>query len=462
MARDRGAGLFESLPDQVAPERVGAGRPRLRRAQRGQVEWGPVSLDDLIPPDHRVRLVWAFAEGLDLSPLYDRIKAVEGRPGHPPADPRLLMALWLYATVEGVGSARHLARLCHEHRAFQWLCGGVSVNHKTLSDFRVGHGELLERLLIDGFAALLRAGVAHLARVAQDGVRVRASAGAASFRRCSTLQQCQREAEERVQRLRAELASDPGGASRRQAAAHRRAAEDRRRRVAEALAAAETLQAARAPRQGKPGPAPESEPPVPPAGPEAGKAKKSKEARASTTDPEARVMKMADGGFRPAYNAQFATDTHTGLVAGVSVDNLGSDMGKMRAMSDQLAAAYGVRPTEHLVDGGFAKLADIAALAEADVMVYAPVPAPRDTTRERHAPLPDDPPGVAAWRRRMGTEDAKTIYRERAATAECVNAQARNRGLIRLLVRGTVKVKTILLWFALAHNMVCAWRLTAA
>jgi transposase len=449
--------LFDELPDQPVPELSGGGRPRLRLAERRQVELRALSLDELVAADHRVRLVWAFAEGLDLGPLYAGIKAVEGRPGHPPADPRVLLALWLLATIEGVGSARELARLCREHLAFQWLCGGVSVNHKTLSDFRVGHGELLERLLVDGFAALLKAGVARLERVAQDGVRVRAAAGAASFRRLSTLQACGRAAEEQLRRLRAEVDDDPGAASRRQAAARRRAAEDRQRRVAEALAAAEHLQAARQTRAQRDGHGRRGQ-----AEGAAAAGRDAPEARASTTDPQARVMKMADGGYRPAYNAQLATDTHSGLIAGVAVDNLGSDMGKLQPMSDQLARHYWLRPAEHLVDGGYAKLADVAALAEAGVAVYAPVPEPRDRTRDRHAPLPDDPPGVAAWRRRMATDAAKTIYRQRAASAECTNAQARNRGLERFVVRGTQKVKAVLLWFALAHNMACLWRLTPA
>lgn len=166
MAADEANGLFGALPEHGAPGERQGGRPRLRRAERGQVELRALSLDDLVPAEHRVRLVWAFAEGLDLAPLYDAIRSVEGGPGHPPADPRVLTALWLYATIEGVGSARALARLCREHVAFQWLCGGVSVNHKTLADFRVGQGPLVERLLVDGFAALMAAGVARLDRVA--------------------------------------------------------------------------------------------------------------------------------------------------------------------------------------------------------------------------------------------------------------------------------------------------------
>ena len=165
-----------------------------------------------------------------------------------------------------------------------------------------------------------------------------------------------------------------------------------------------------------------------------------KEPRASTTDAQARVMKMADGGFRPAYNVQFAADTRSGAVAGVSVDNVGSDMGKMAPMNDALAASYGRRPAQHLADGGFAKLDDIEQLAQAGVVTYLPVPAPCDQTRDHHAPRPDDPPEVAHWRRRMASEEAKAIYRQRAATAECVNAQARNRGLTRFIVRGIDKV----------------------
>jgi transposase len=465
MSEDADRGLFEGLSDQAAPVRRG-GRPRLRRAERRQVELRALSLDDLVAPEHRVRLVWGFVEGLDVSPLYEAIRSVEGHAGHPPADPRILMALWLYATVEGVGSAREVARLCAEHVAYQWLCGGVGMNHKTLGDFRVDHGE---RLLIDGFAALLAAGVASLDRVAQDGMRVRASAGAASFRRRATLEECQLQAEARVQALRAELDADPGAASRRQAAARGRAAEERRQRVAAALAAAEQLaarQAAiarrRAEREARkakanaaqPAPAPETVPTAEP--------KPEPEPRVSTTDPEARVMKMADGGYRPAYNIQLATDAGSGLIAGVAVDATGSDMGKLMPMSEQLAAGYGARPAKHLADGGYTRLDDIAALEKAGSTIYAPPPKPRDKARCRFEPLPGDPPEIAAWRRRMGTPEAKAIYKLRAATAECSNAQFRNRGLLRLLVRGTRKVKAVALWHALAQNMTRLWSIQPA
>lgn len=466
------SGLFDELPEQERAEPWVSRLPRLREADRCQVELRPLSLEDLVADDHRVRLVWAFCETLDLGPLYGAIKAVEGRPGHPPADPRILMALWLFATVEGVGSARALARLCEQHLAYQWLCGGVGMNHKTLSDFRVAHGKVLEGLLVDSFAALLKAGIASLDRVAQDGVRVRASAGAASFRRRSTLSECRRDAQAEVDRLRAELDADPAGLSRRDAAARERAAADRLRRVEAAVAAAEALDADRRARRGKvetrtgaeaaPDAPPPGTPPDAPPVPAQACGTEAREPRVSTTDVDAKVMKMADGGFRPAYNVQFAADTRSGAVAGVSVDNVGSDMGKMGPMSDALAAAYGTRPKQHLADGGYAKLADIARLAEDGVTVYVPVPTPRDPARDRYARRPGDTDALAEWRAHMGTDEAKAIYKERAATAECVNAQARNRGLTRLLVRGVEKVKAMACWSGLAHNMACSWRLKPA
>jgi transposase len=462
-------GLFASLVEQSAPEPVGGGLPRLRLAERAQIAWRPVSLDGLLADDHRVRLVWRFVEGLDLTALHATIKAVDGRPGHPPADPRILLALWLYATVEGIGSAREVARLCAEHLAFQWLCGGVGMNAKTLANFRVDHGAVLERLLVDSFTALVRTGVASLDRVAQDGVRVRASAGAASFRRHSTLQDCRRDAETALAALRAQVNTDPGAASRQQAAARQRAAADRERRVRAALAVSEELHvhqqeqarlaAARAAKKAQEDTARNKKPKA--EAPASNKPRVS-EPRVSTTDAQARVMKMADGGFRPAYNVQFATDTKSTAIAAVLVDNIGSDMGQMAPMNEALAGHYGERPRQYLVDGGFVKFDDIETLARHGVETFAPVPKPRDASRDPHAPLSGDQPAVAAWRQRMASDEAKDIYKQRAATAECANAQARNRGLTQFLVRSLEKVKAVALWHALTHTMVCSWRLIEA
>ena len=332
------------------------------------------------------------------------------------------------------------------------------MNHTTLADFRVAHGAVLECLLVDSFAAMLKTGHASLDRVAQDGMRVRAAAGAASFRRQASLERCRAEAAAEVARLRAELEADPGTLSRRQAAARLRAAADRERRVEAALAVAAQFAAKR---QATPRPCGQDPPMLEGDAEGEGAAKPPPEPRVSTTDAQARVMKMPDGGFRPAFNLGFASDPRSGMIAAVTLDNTGSDKGQLRPMSERLAAVYGVRPGEHLADGGFTKLADIEALAAAGVAVFAPVPKPRDAARDPHAPRDGDGPGVAAWRQRMGSEAAKAVYKERAATAECVNAQCRNRGLLRLLVRGLEKAMAVGLWHALAHNMVRTGRLLA-
>lgn len=177
-------------------------------------------------------------------------------------------------------------------------------------------------------------------------------------------------------------------------------------------------------------------------------------ARVSTTDAEARVMKMADGGFRPAYNGQFAVDTQTQVVVGVEVSNSGSDHGQLVPMLQQLQERYGKIPEETLVDGGFAALKDLEKGSELGTVIYAPVAKPKDKARDPYVPLATDSPSVAQWRQRMGTAQAKEIYKQRASTVECVNAQARNRGLQRLLVRGLSKVRAVLLWYAIAHNVV--------
>jgi transposase len=405
--------------------------PRVQRPNRQQLEWRPVDLDGLLPVDHRARMVWDFVEHLDLRPLYAAIRAVEGEPGRPAIDPAILMGLWLYATLEGVGSARALARLCDEHDAYRWICGGVGVNHHTLATFRVGHAELLDELLTRSVAALTADGLVPLTRVAHDGMRVRAHAGRASFRPAARLREALAVAQAQVRALRAEVHDDPAATTRRQRAARERAAADRQRRVAAALQRLPALEADAIHRNKK-----------------GGKGRPRGPRRVSTTDPDARVMRMADGGYRPAFNAQLATDTHSQVIVGVDVTNAGTDAGQLVPMVDQVQRRYGQVPAEWLADGGFVVLDDLRTLAQPAIgcRVYAPPRAGGPRWRV-------DEPAIAEWRQRMATAAAQRIYRQRAAIAECVNAIARNRGLHRVLVRGLQNVRAVLLWFALAHNL---------
>lgn len=434
--------LFE-LPDPQAPkpeELTSRQQARVLRPVRNQVEWVARALDTWLPDDHPARAIWAFLERLDLSAFYASIKSVQGRAGHPTTDPQVLLALWLFATSEGIGSARQIDRLCKEHDAYRWLCGGVPINYHTLSDFRVAHQEALDNLLTEILASMMDAGLVKLHHVAQDGMRVRASAGASSFRRESTLQRCLAEAQQQVAKLAAEREQPDPGRTARQEAARERAAKERQQRVEEALRRMPEIQAAKERSKRT-----------------QSKAKKEKvsEARVSTTDPESRVMKMPDGGFRPAYNLQMATDEDSQVIVGVAVDTTGNDGGQAPPGLEQVVRRTGRLPKAYLVDGSYAKREDITTLELRGVTVYAPTRSPRTTTsgRTKAEPRRDDTPEVARWRERMETEEAKEIYKGRAATAECVNAHARRHGLTQLLVRGTDKVLSVLLLVAITHNL---------
>lgn len=429
--------LGEPLPP---PLPSAGGSPRLRYANRQQAEIRICALDCLIPEEHPVRTVWAYVDQLDLSELLGKIKAVAGGAGASATDPRILLTLWLYATLRGIGSARELDRRCHPDTGevpFQWICGGVTLNYHTLADFRVAHVAVLDNLLTNSIAVLLAQDLVSMERVAQDGMKVRASAGAASFRRRPRLEELRDEAQAQVETLKQELESDATAETRRHQAARQRAATERAARLHQALEQLPQVEAS------KP-------------------AKEKDKARVSTTDAEARVMKMADGGFRPAFNVQLATDTQTQIITGVDVTNSGGDQGKLAPMVEQHDERYEERPKEMLVDGGFVKKEDIETVAQAGTTVYAPVPAAKDPQRDPHTPRSDDTPKVAEWRQRMATPEAKEIYKERASTAECVNAHARNLGLYQFRVRGLAKVKAVVLLYVLAHNLVRIARLRAA
>ncbi len=427
--------LFPLPEEQPAPSEPGKGKPRLAQADRQQVAMRLASLDELLPPDHRVRIVWEMVQGYDLSEFYQTISAIEGEAGRPAIDPRLLLAVWLYATLEGVGSARALDRLCQEHLAYQWLLGGVSVNYHTLADFRVEHEQPLDQLLTRSVAALMQEGLVDLERTAQDGVRIRASAGASSFRRSPTLTDCLRAAEAHVEQLKA-ARDDPEATppTPRQQAARERHARERVQRLQQALKEVEKIAAKKAKNR-------ESK-------------RKDRPPRASSSDPQARITKMPDGGFRPAYNGQLNVDMASRIIVGVDLSNE-ADSRLLEPMLDQTQERYGKRMAEHYIDGGVRSNAGITAAGERGVKIYSPIPASYNKTSSRQPEeiLPSDSPHVAEWKQRMQTAEAKEKYKGRAATVEWANAGLRNRGLYRFLVRGIQKARAVLLWFVLAHNL---------
>jgi len=438
--------LFADMPENEPIKAGWAGAPRLREPVRDQVELRAVDLEALLSAEHPARVIWAYVEKLDLSALEERVQARAHGPGQSPPSPRLLLALWLYATTQGVGSARALARLCESEDAYRWLCGGVSLNYHGLSDFRTAHPELLERLLIENVASLSVANVINLDEVVQDGLRVRASAGSGSFRRQKKLYKELRKAKRLLERLRDENDDDPDASNRRIRAAKERAAREREAQVQAALAQLAEIEAHRA-RKGRANRNNKK------------KGSKPSEPRASTTDPQARVMKMPDGGFRPAYNCQIATVAKGQIVIATSAETTGSDRGLMRPMVEIIKQDFDRLPKRQLVDGGFNKNEDIEWAAAGGVKVYGPAVKSKHNT-DPYAPRPDDGPGVAAWRRRMKSPHGKGVYKRRAM-GECINARFRNWGLRQFLVRGREKVLCVLRWFALANNILVGHRLLA-
>ena len=404
---------------------------RIRWAQRSQIAWGRIDLEAMLPEDHAARAIWAVVDRLDLSGLYAQIEARDDVAGAPAIDPKILLALWVYASSEGEASARAIWRLTQCHDAYRWICGGVTVGYHTLSDFRSEQGEARDELITQVLALLMQQDLVDLSRVAQDGTRVRASAGASSFRRQKTLQTLMQEARAHLERV-ARAAADPAISARR-AAARTRGALDRLGRLEAALTQVPEVSATKQ-RSGAKDPT----------------------VRVSSTDPDARVMKMGDGGFRPAVNVQFATTTDTArVIVGVELTNRGSDQGETTPMLEQIEQRTGARPAEILVDGGYNRHEAIDEAAARDGTFDAPLPTPptRDT-RDPHAPRDDDSAAVAAWRQRMATAEAKAIYTQRAATAETVNADAkRHRGLDSLTVRGREKARGRALLFARTYDI---------
>jgi transposase len=414
----------------------------LREPQRDQIELLAVDIDSLIGLDHVARAIWAYVAGLDVSELEDRIKARGDRPGHPAISPRLLLALWLYATSEGVGSARALERLCNSHDAYRWLCGGVSVNYHTLADFRVGCADLLDRLLAEHLAALAKARLIDLDTLAQDGVRIRANAGASSFRREQTLDGHLATAQAVVDELKREVDARSDASNQRIAAARERAARERTERVRAAQQALDDIKRRRKEREEK-----------------RGNGKKPKEPRASTTDADARVMKMADGGFRPGYNVQVVSAAGEQIVVEVEVRNSGSDRGLLRPMLERLRT-LGHRPARHLADGGFCSAEDIEWAHGEGIDVYCPPTQSKHGT-DPYLPRRGDRAGVLAWRARMASDAGKAQYKPRSI-CECIHARWRNWNLRQLTVRGIEKVRAVVLLYAITNNILQGNRLANA
>jgi transposase len=399
------------------------GKPRILEPDHQQISIRFDDPDRTLAEDHLARVLFLILGRLDLSGFVRQAKSVEGHAGRPLLSVQMKLALWLYGISRGIGSAREIERLTRSDDAFAWLTRGLSVSHDTLSEFRIGHGPALRQLMVDVLASLQRMGLLDLSMVGQDGTRVRASASAPSFRRQASLQECRAQAE---LHLKAVLASADEADSIGHQALREAKARETLARVDAAIATVQELQQQRG--------------------------YEKKEARASTTDADARVMKMPDGGFRPGYNFQFATaGSEFGgprTIVGVNVTNVGSDMGSVAPMIRQVAQNTGRFPMVWLADANHARHACLAYAHRVGIAVLMAIP-----KREQAAPPPASP-AVRAWRERMQEPEAKRLYKARAGLAELANAHGKDRfGLDQVLVRGLEKVGCVGVLMALAFNL---------
>ncbi len=412
------------------------GDARVQLPVRNQVEIRMMSLEQMVPENHFVRTLVRFVESLDLSDLYEAIRSKDGQPGRAPIDPRILFSLWLFATLEGEISGRRIARLTERDTIYMYVCGGVSVNYHTICDFRVDHADLLERVLTDSIAVLHSNGLIKLETIAQDGMRVRASAGTGSFRREPSLKEAQQKAKDYLKQLDDQTDDEdqtPG-----QQAARQRVAEEKFERINNACAQMDGLKVRHEKRN-------------------RGKSAKNRtsQPRVSTTDPDARRMKMGDHGFRPAFNVQFASDADALVIVDVDVTSEGTDSGQLEPMYESVCDRYDTTPKNYLADGGFRSKQGVTELESNGTKFFGPLPNEKKQLtagEDPYATRSGENPLFTAYRARMGTDEAKELYRRRAAAAEFPNANCRNHGLHQFRVRGVLKAKAQSLWHALAYN----------
>jgi len=493
-------GLETTIGRVAQPSRVSAGvaQPRVKPVDRSQLSWQILDVERLIEPEHPARAIWELVGRLELDGFYAAIEAVEGAAGRTPWDPRLLVSLWVYAYSRGISSAREIARRCTSEPAFQWLCGLGEINHHTLSDFRVNHDASLRELFVQVLGVLSSEGLVSLERVMHDGTRIKACAGADSFRREKRLKEHLEAARKQVEAMGDPREEEPT----RKQAARERALRERQQRLEQAL---EEVQKVR----------------------QAKRAQDKEQARASQSDPQARIMKQSDGGYAPSYNVQLSTEASHRIIVGAEVSQSGSDFVHLIGAVAQVEQNLGNKPAQVVVDGGFTSRENILAMAEqgVDLIGSLPQPNPSSAGQQRQRGVSEQfyldkfsydaqqniyrcptgasltpkgrefcpgvvlhkyvakaevcavcqfrseccpgnqhhgrsviravhSPVVRQFAEKMETEAAKAIYRQRGAVAEFPNAWLKDKlGLKQFRLRGLIKVRLEVLWAALTYNI---------
>jgi len=488
---------LEGVSSTPEPPAVAASpvQPRVKPVDRSQLTWQMLDVERLIEPDHAARAIWELVGRLKLDGFYAPIEAVEGSAGRTPWDPRLLVSLWIYAYSRGISSAREIARRCTYEPAFQWLCGLGEINHHTLSDFRVDHDASLRELFVQVLGVLSAEGLVSLERVMHDGTRIKAFAGADSFRREERLKEHLKAARKQVEAMGDPREEQPP----RKRAAQERVLRQRQQRLEQALEEVQKVREAKRPQD-------------------------KEQARASESDPQARIMKQSNGGYAPSYNVQLSTEASHRIIVGTAVTQSRSDYGELIGAVLRVEQNLGRKPSQMVVDGGFTSRENIAAMADQGVDLIGSLgkesqhPGRRRGVAEEFYPekfiydaqqdifrcpageilrhkgrdfrravvshqyrarteicracefrskccpgnvhhgrsliRTEHPPSIRRFSEKMQTQQAKNIYRQRGAVAEFPNAWIKDKlGLRQFRLRGLVKVGLEVLWAALTYNI---------
>jgi transposase len=479
------------------------GELKLRRPERRQIVFGEIDVERLVGEDHPVRAIWELTGRLDLSGFAAGLRSRVGEAGRGAWEPRLLVAIWIWAYSQAIASAREIERQSKWRPELRWLCGLEVVNHHSLSDFRVDHGEALEGIFTQVLAALSMEGLVDLEQVAVDGTRLRSQGSTSSERRRGTIERHLSAAREAVEKLSREADEDSQEYSARRRAARERAAREKLARLEEALEQVGRVEAHRD-EQGD-----------------------EREARVSETEPEARRQRESNGGYGLGYNAQFATDAKEKIVVGVELTARAADGPQLEPTLAEVERRLGRKPRQALADEGYNSRANIAAMAAAQIEFATPPPeagkgkqsaaraagigkgyeaqffiwdeatqtfrcpagkrleyrrtsekrgrkyrqyqakrsdcmecehrlrcCPKSWERGRTVSRAEEDELMGRHREWMESERAKAAYRRRAETAEFPNAWLKERfGVRKFRVRGLLKARMELLWAMLAYNV---------
>lgn len=469
--------------------------PRFKPINREQMVMRVVDVEKLVDQGHPVRAIWEFVGRLDLSSFCEQIRAVEGVRGRPTHHPRLMICLWIYAYSRGVSSGRDIARLCEHDPAYQWLTGMKVVNHHSLSDFRVDHGEALNQLFVQILGVLTLEGLIDLERVMNDGTKIKTWASKGTFRGEKRVKEHLEIARRHIAEVEASSDEDT---NRRAVKARGRAAREKQQRLESAEAEFKKIRASQSEGRTK----------------KEGGTKK-EEIRVSETEPEARIMKHRDGGFAPSYNAQISTDRLCGVIVGVGLSQSPTDYEELLGSVDRVEQNTGKLPVQVVADGGYTSGNNIHWMRERGVDFIAPVDDMGDEAFSRQAFVYDEgtnsytcpagktlpykgkerrgkslryryrgsaldckacpfkmqccpknkkqgrsvmrseyEPEIESHAAKMQTEEAKLIYKQRGQTAEFPSAWIKEKlGVRRFRVRGLIKAGLEIIWACVTYNI---------